>query len=81
MGVAVLLLLAVLSKISSPAAESKELAASEKVTYSFTGGADGASPTSDLILDSAGNLYGTTSAGGTGTACGQGYGCGTVFKQ
>jgi len=33
--------------------------------YNFTGGADGAEPFSALIRDSAGNLYGTTSLGGT----------------
>jgi len=47
------------------------------VIYSFQGGADGSSPLSDMILDSAGNLYGTASAGGTG--CGTG-GCGIVFE-
>lgn len=36
----------------------------ESVLYSFTGGADGGAPYSGLIFDSAGNLYGTTSAGG-----------------
>jgi uncharacterized repeat protein (TIGR03803 family) len=45
----------------------------ESVLHSFTGGADGATPTSDLILDAAGNLYGATSRGGTS-------GFGTVFK-
>ena len=43
---------------------------------SFSG--DGATPYAALIRDGAGNLYGTTSAGGGSTAC-QG-GCGTVFK-
>lgn len=46
--------------------------------YSFQGGPDGANPISFLIADEAGNLYGTTYAGGTGTFC-QG-GCGTVFR-
>ena len=32
----------------------------ETVLYSFTGGADGAEPQNGLIMDSAGNLYGTT---------------------
>jgi uncharacterized repeat protein (TIGR03803 family) len=36
------------------------------VLYSFTGGADGGIPYSGVICDSAGNLYGTTYAGGTG---------------
>lgn len=46
----------------------------ERVIYSFAGGNDGSSPTSTLLLDNSGNLYGTTSAGG-------GYcNCGTVFK-
>jgi uncharacterized repeat protein (TIGR03803 family) len=39
--------------------------------------ADGAHPYSDLIMDGAGNLYGTTLYGGS-SSCG--YGCGTVFK-
>jgi uncharacterized repeat protein (TIGR03803 family) len=54
-------------------------AAKEKILYSFTGGTDGATPMSDLTLDSAGNLYGTTYSGGTLTAC-NGHGCGTVFE-
>jgi uncharacterized repeat protein (TIGR03803 family) len=45
----------------------------ERVYYSFQGGADGELPSSSLILDSKGNLYGTTYQGGT-----PGYG--TVFQ-
>jgi uncharacterized repeat protein (TIGR03803 family) len=48
---------------------------SEKVLHSFGHGGDGSFPYADLIFDAAGNLYGTTSAGG---AYG-GYG-GTVFR-
>ena len=36
----------------------------EKVLHSFTGNNDGALPVVGLIFDQAGNLYGTTSAGG-----------------
>ncbi len=49
----------------------------ETVLYSFGGGHDGSHPTGDLVLDAAGNLYGTTTTGGAGS-CTQG--CGTVFE-
>jgi uncharacterized repeat protein (TIGR03803 family) len=45
----------------------------ETVLYSFTDGTDAAGPDANLMRDSAGNLYGTTIAGGTS-------GVGTVFK-
>jgi len=45
----------------------------ETVLYSFSGGADGQAPESTLLLDGAGNLYGTTVLGGS-------LGGGTVFK-
>jgi uncharacterized repeat protein (TIGR03803 family) len=48
----------------------------ENVLYNFAGGRDGASPAAGLILDTAGNLYGTTRNGGR---C-AGPGCGTVFE-
>jgi uncharacterized repeat protein (TIGR03803 family) len=38
----------------------------ETILYNFTGGADGDHPGGGVILDSAGNLYGTTIAGGNG---------------
>ena len=38
------------------------------VLHSFTGNPDGGFPTSGLIIDSAGNLYGTASGGGAYTA-------------
>jgi uncharacterized repeat protein (TIGR03803 family) len=36
----------------------------ETVLYSFTGSGDAAFPSSDLVMDKAGNLYGTTLVGG-----------------
>jgi len=48
------------------------------VVHVFKGTPDGASPQSGLISDSQGRLYGTTKAGGTGTACSGG--CGTVYE-
>lgn len=48
--------------------------------YSFSG-ADGAAPVADLIIDAAGNLYGTTQSGGVTFGSGpNGLGYGTVFK-
>jgi uncharacterized repeat protein (TIGR03803 family) len=77
--IGILALLGFLPVISSgapPASKAQPPSAHEKVLYSFTGGTDGANPTSDLVFDTAGNLYGTTSAGGL-ASCG---GCGTVFE-
>jgi uncharacterized repeat protein (TIGR03803 family) len=45
----------------------------EEVLHKFASGTDGANPDGGLVLDGAGNVYGTTYAGGT-------QGWGTVFK-
>jgi hypothetical protein len=49
----------------------------ENVLYRFQGGADGRQPSTSVVFDQAGNLYGATQFGG-GTACGGG--CGTIFE-
>ena len=52
------------------------------VLYNFTGQKDGAYPEAGVTLDKAGNLYGTTYAGGSLANCiYYGFdGCGTVYK-
>jgi uncharacterized repeat protein (TIGR03803 family) len=45
----------------------------ERVLYSFRGGKDGGYPLAGVVFDKAGNLYGTTNAGGA-------KGFGTVFE-
>lgn len=45
---------------------------SQSVLYAFTGGADGGFPESTVVLDSTGNIYGTTVAGGQR--------CGVVYQ-
>jgi hypothetical protein len=50
----------------------------ERVLHVFIGGRDGAVPFGGVLLDSQGNVYGTTVEGG-GNAC-QRFGCGTVFE-
>ena len=58
-----------------------EPAGNETVLYTFTGGADGASPQfGALILDTSGNLYGTAATGGTLAGPCAHLGCGVVFK-
>jgi uncharacterized repeat protein (TIGR03803 family) len=52
-----------------------------KVLYVFQGGNDGIDPHGNLVFDTAGNLYGTTTEGGGITNCqGANKGCGIVFQ-
>jgi uncharacterized repeat protein (TIGR03803 family) len=46
--------------------------------HEFTGGSDGGDPFSSLSMDSAGNLFGVTSFGGSSQNCPSG--CGVVFE-
>ena len=63
-------------RYSSPdSAQSQTFPPPEQVLYAFQGGNDGSGPSSSLIFDSAGNLYGTTPGGGGGSCA-----CGTVFE-
>jgi len=58
------------------------MAQTYQAIHNFAGGSDGAYPWAGLTADQAGNLYGTTFAGGGGP-CVNDYGqsgCGTVFR-
>lgn len=55
--------------------EIDERTGKERLVYSFMGGADGKLPSTGLVRDKAGNLYGATEEGGGGRI-----GNGTVFK-
>ena len=60
--------------LSNPASVAVSCAGgTETVLHSFTDSTDGANPNAGLVMDSAGNFYGTTMFGGTN-------GSGTVFK-
>lgn len=73
---ALALLFALLPVFAHPAYAAKP---QETVLHSFKGIPDGATPSSSLTSDGAGNIYGTTQYGGL--ACPQSqYGCGTVFE-
>jgi uncharacterized repeat protein (TIGR03803 family) len=50
----------------------------ETILHKFSG-PDGAAPQGGIVIDSSGNLYGTTTSGGTSPKC-MPAGCGTVFK-
>jgi uncharacterized repeat protein (TIGR03803 family) len=47
----------------------------ETILHNFTGGANGDGPGGGVVMDKAGNLYGTTIAGGDSNC-----GCGVVYK-
>ena len=55
------------------AAATAAAASTTKLLYSFAGGTDGEYTDTELVMDSAGNLYGTSVQGGT-------FGGGTVFQ-
>jgi uncharacterized repeat protein (TIGR03803 family) len=55
-----------------------DAAGNETIVQSFTGGSDGSTPFASLIMDSAGNIYGTTSAGGDPNC--HALICGVIFK-
>lgn len=63
-------------KLSPPARRNGKW--SQTVLHSFTGLTDGAYPIGGLVMDTKGNLYGTTYNGGDADSCG--FGCGLVFK-
>jgi len=50
----------------------------ESILHNFGSGNDGSGPVAGVLLDTAGNVYGTTPTGGTGTLCSGG--CGTVYQ-
>jgi uncharacterized repeat protein (TIGR03803 family) len=68
----------VLMVFAAPPGQGKKFS----VLYSFTGQPDGLRPYAGLIRDTAGNLYSTTTVGGSAQCSffGDEEGCGTVFK-
>ncbi len=74
-GALALAIASVLTLIANQAAHAQTF----QVLYNFSGGADGAYPYAGLTTDRAGNLYGTTAAGGSKN-CNGGGTCGVVFR-
>ena len=50
--------------------------------HDFTGGTDGGNPIGGVVLDSSGNVYGTSLFGGTNSTCGSSgnFGCGNAWE-
>jgi uncharacterized repeat protein (TIGR03803 family) len=71
--VAVLAGMAMLVNATSAGTATPAATSGTKVAYSFAGGADGEYPSTDLVVDASGNLYGTSVQGGAN-------GSGTVFR-
>jgi uncharacterized repeat protein (TIGR03803 family) len=79
--IGLLIVLAIAAASASLAAQDKPAYWHIKTLYAFTGNADGAVPYGGVVLDPAGNVYGTTAYGGNGGAnCGTPPNCGVVFK-
>jgi uncharacterized repeat protein (TIGR03803 family) len=74
LAIAVVFALVVLTQSAQAQSPAASAVWTEKVLHSFGNGTDGVSPQAGLISDAAGNLYGTTSSGGTYTYYG------TVFE-
>ena len=72
-----LLLLAtsLISTISAPL-----FAQSFQVVHNFTGGLDGGRPQAGVMFDAAGNMYTTTTGGGSHDANCENFGCGVVVQ-
>jgi uncharacterized repeat protein (TIGR03803 family) len=68
-----MILIATLIGLAGAFVANSQTANNERVLYSFSGGADGGQPLSELVFDAHGNLYGTTHDGGD-------FGDGTVFE-
>ena len=62
--------------VASPSAQGQTF----KVLYRFGPPPDGNSPLGGLLMDAAGNLYGTTRYGGSHEGCPGKWQCGAVFK-
>jgi len=79
--IGLLIVIAIAAGSASLAAQDKPAFWHMTTLYAFTGNADGAVPFGGVVLDPAGNVYGTAAFGGNGGAnCGTPPNCGVVFK-